>query len=164
MSTLEDRLKTKVRQGVNSKTWTPPPFYGDLTVPDLYAFHAEHRAEHPVIVYDDEHGEEQTLRHRDVFKAIQKAAELAAGYVQRAPSGAAQDNTVLGILAVAGMSMSTPLLLQRSFRRLVRLPHALDAHPGHDVRRTHAFSDLYQELCPRRRTAPSQDVHLSAPG
>ncbi|KAI0632701.1 acetyl-CoA synthetase-like protein [Trametes polyzona] len=71
-----DRLKITSPQGVDSTTWTRPPFYGDDTIPQLYAFHAEKSPEHPVIVYDDEKGAVRELRYKDVFPAIRKAAHF----------------------------------------------------------------------------------------
>ena len=48
-------------QGVNSTTWTRPELLGPLTIPELYEFHAEKSPNHPVIVFDDEQGNVQTL-------------------------------------------------------------------------------------------------------
>ncbi|KAI0651021.1 acetyl-CoA synthetase-like protein [Trametes meyenii] len=77
-----DRLAYKTPQGASSETWTPPPFYGSLTIPELYAFHAEKSSEHPVAVFDDEQGAVRTLRYKEVYRGIQKAAKIVSYHVQ----------------------------------------------------------------------------------
>lgn len=90
-------------QGVNSTTWTPPPFDTEFTVPGLYAFHAEKSPNHPVFVYDDEDGEVKTLCHKDVYSAICKVAHYVTGLIGQ-PSEQDFDakSAPIGILAVAG--------------------------------------------------------------
>ncbi|KAI0673258.1 acetyl-CoA synthetase-like protein [Trametes maxima] len=103
MALRTDRLAYKTPQGVNSKTWTPPPFYGSLTIPELYALHAENSAEHPVAVFDDEQGAVHTLRYKDVYRGIQKAAKIVSNRVQEQPReqrGNTRD-PVVGVLAIA---------------------------------------------------------------
>ncbi len=86
-------------QGVTSTTWTAPPFFGDLTIPELYAFHAEKSPNHPVIAFDEENGSIRTLTYTDVFRGIRKAA----GFVSRVvPHHPASERHVVGILAIAG--------------------------------------------------------------
>ena len=97
------------QQGVNSTTWTRPPLLGPLTVPELFAFHAEKSPDHPVIAFDDEHGNVQTLYHRDVFPAIRKAAKIVSGYMHP-PEAGADGQVTVGILNAA----NSPLSLCRS--------------------------------------------------
>ena len=88
-------------QGVNSTTWTRPELLGPLTIPELYEFHAEKSPNHPVIVFDDEHGNVQTLYHRDVFWGIRKAAKFVSEQLSQSALDADGHATV-GILAVTG--------------------------------------------------------------
>ncbi|KAJ2971705.1 hypothetical protein NUW54_g12443 [Trametes sanguinea] len=104
MTTQSDRLKIKTPQGANSTTWTPPPFYGSMTIPELYAFHAEKSPEHPIFAYHDEQGEVHKLRYKEVFPAIRKAASFVARHVP-SPKDDAKDS-ILGVLAVAGSCWS----------------------------------------------------------
>ncbi|KAL1938320.1 hypothetical protein VTO73DRAFT_11771 [Trametes versicolor] len=109
-----DRLTIRTQQGVNSTTWTRPPFYGNESIPELFAFHAEKSPEHPVIVYDDEHGAVRELRYKEVYPAIRKAAHFVNKYVCLSPppveSEGADKPRVVGILAIAdNITLSTLL-------------------------------------------------------
>ncbi len=86
-------------QGVTSTTWTAPPFFGDLTIPELYAFHAEKSPNHPVIAFDEEDGSIRMLTYTDVFRGIRKAAGFVSGVVLHQSSS---ERHVVGILAIAG--------------------------------------------------------------
>ena len=88
-------------QGVNSTTWTRPELLGPLTIPELYEFHAEKSPYHPVIVYDDEDGNVQTLHHKNVFGGIRKAAKYVSERLPRSVLDGGEHVTV-GILAVTG--------------------------------------------------------------
>ena len=99
-------------QGVGSKTWTPPPFFGDLTIPELYAFHAEKSSQHPVIAFNEEDGSIRTLTFTDIFRGILKAANIVSRYAPSqlgtntsgAGAGSNSERHVVGILAIAGAS------------------------------------------------------------
>ena len=99
--TLNKIPEVTAQQGANSTTWTRPPLYGPLTVPELYAFHAEKSPHHPVIVYDDEDGNVQTLYHKDVFGGIRKAAKYVSERLPR-PVIDGGEHVTVGILAVTG--------------------------------------------------------------
>ncbi|KAI9058630.1 acetyl-CoA synthetase-like protein [Trametes sanguinea] len=118
MSTQSDRLKICTPQGANSTTWTPPPFYGSMTIPELYAFHAEKSPEHPIFAYDDEQGEVHKLRYKEVFPAIRKAASFVARHVP-SPKDDAKDS-ILGVLAVAD-----PITLLTLYVGAMYLGHAV---------------------------------------
>ncbi|KAI8989661.1 acetyl-CoA synthetase-like protein [Trametes punicea] len=103
MTPKSGSLAITAPQGVNSPTWTPPPFNGPLTVPELYAFHAQKSPEHPVWIFDDEHGEVQTLRFKDVFPSVRKAASIVSRHVSPTKTATAEGtkDPVVGVLAVA---------------------------------------------------------------
>ncbi|KAI0369579.1 acetyl-CoA synthetase-like protein [Pilatotrama ljubarskyi] len=104
----ESKLTIRTQQGVNSTTWTRPPFYGDMTLPELFAFHAEKSPEHPVIVYDDEQGTIQTLHYKEVYPAIRRAAHFVSNHLHLKSAG--NNAPVVGILAIVDNITFTTLL------------------------------------------------------
>ncbi|KAH7912516.1 hypothetical protein BJ138DRAFT_785575 [Hygrophoropsis aurantiaca] len=90
-------------QGAHCDTFCHPPVDGSLTVPELYEYHATKSPQHPLFVYADEHKELKTIRYPEAFRAIQRAAGLAAGHykVTATQSQNTSDPPVCGILAVA---------------------------------------------------------------
>ncbi|TFK88243.1 acetyl-CoA synthetase-like protein [Polyporus arcularius HHB13444] len=70
-------------QGANSKTFKPPGLDTDLTLPQLFEFHAEHSPEHPVFVYADDEQREHVIRFPEVYRGIRKAATLVAPHYSR---------------------------------------------------------------------------------
>lgn len=106
MLVQSDKLTIRAYQGVNSTTWTPPPFYGNETIPELYAFHAEKSAEHPAIVYD-EGSDVRELHFKELYAAIRRAAHFVQQYVHPSPPSLASDASdkppVVGILTVSGV-------------------------------------------------------------
>ena len=120
----------KTMQGASSTTFKNPGLDTTLTIPELFAFHAEHSPEHPVFVYADDEGQEHTIRFPEVYRAIRKAATLAsahharqADYYAKAQVGKSpHEPPVVGILATAGTSSS---------RRPPGLISILRAHANH---------------------------------
>ncbi|TBU53497.1 acetyl-CoA synthetase-like protein [Dichomitus squalens] len=121
---LSDIPVVTSQQGLNSTTWTRPPLFSSLTIPELYAFHAEKSPNHPVIVFDDEHGNVQTLYHRDVFRGIRKAAKIVS---ERLPQTILDDDghTTIGILAVT--DSPTYLTIQVGIMYLGHTPFPISA-------------------------------------
>ncbi|RPD70255.1 acetyl-CoA synthetase-like protein [Lentinus tigrinus ALCF2SS1-7] len=111
-------------QGVGSKTWVPPPFFGDMTIPELYAFHAEKSPRHPVIAFDEEDGSIRTLTFADVFRGIRKAAGIVSGHVQhRTTLGATSDHRhVVGVLAIADSPTYLTLIVGMMYLGLTPFP------------------------------------------
>ncbi|KAH7912513.1 hypothetical protein BJ138DRAFT_785417 [Hygrophoropsis aurantiaca] len=93
----------KYRNGASCDTFRHPPVDGSLTVPELYEYHATKSPQHPLFVYADEHKELKTIRYPEAFRAIQRAAGLAAGHYKGTTelSQDASHPPVCGILAVA---------------------------------------------------------------
>ncbi|KAL7278804.1 hypothetical protein ACG7TL_007815 [Trametes sanguinea] len=118
MTIQPDRLKINTLQGANSTTWARPPFYGPMTIPELYAFHAEKSAEHPIFAYDDEQGEVHHLHYKEVFSAIRKAASFVARHVP--PLKDDVKDSILGVLAVAD-----PITLLTLYVGAMYLGHAV---------------------------------------
>ncbi|EMD35545.1 hypothetical protein CERSUDRAFT_106870 [Gelatoporia subvermispora B] len=93
-------------QGANSSTWHRPALDGSLTLPELYAWHAEHSPEHPLFVYADDDKRSHTIYYPEAFRGIRKASKLSQTQFTRVQSLYAQQETsqhpaVLGILANA---------------------------------------------------------------
>ncbi|KAI0659473.1 acetyl-CoA synthetase-like protein [Cubamyces menziesii] len=120
-SSVADSLKLQIKtlQGVNSSTWTAPPFYGPLTLPELYAFHAEKSPEHPVVVYDDEQGAIREIRYKEMFRANRRAAHYVSRHVTL-PDPTADENSVLGVLAIAD-----PITLLTLYNGIMYLGHTI---------------------------------------
>lgn len=92
-----------VIQGAQSTTFSTPPLDGSLTIPELYAYHAEYSRTHKLFVYVDHDGI-KTIDYGTVYRAQLAAAGLIkAAYEASADlysDGAARP--VFGILATTG--------------------------------------------------------------
>ncbi|EJF61432.1 acetyl-CoA synthetase-like protein [Dichomitus squalens LYAD-421 SS1] len=93
---IPEELTIRTQQGVGSSTWTRPPFYGNLTIPELYEFHAENSPDHPVIVYQNTDNVLQTLRFKDIIHGVRKAASATLPNMHQFPT---ETGTQVGILA-----------------------------------------------------------------
>ncbi|KDR69563.1 hypothetical protein GALMADRAFT_282566, partial [Galerina marginata CBS 339.88] len=75
MGPLLDMPPPTFAQGVNSKTFKPPPINSFLSVPDVYDWHSRHSKNHPFFVYFDEAtNENKHLLWGDVVLAIHRIA------------------------------------------------------------------------------------------
>ncbi|RPD77318.1 acetyl-CoA synthetase-like protein [Lentinus tigrinus ALCF2SS1-7] len=96
-------------QGANSKTFTPPGLDTNLTLPELFEFHAKHSPEHPVFVYADDEQKEHVIRFPEVYRGIRKAATLTTPHYSRLADRYSKmqqgksdgDTPIIGILANA---------------------------------------------------------------
>ncbi|OSD00720.1 acetyl-CoA synthetase-like protein [Trametes coccinea BRFM310] len=101
--------KVHTVQGANSKTFSRVGLDTTLTLPELFKYHAENSAEHPVFVYMDEEKNEHIVRFPEVYRGIRKAATIAsrhyermADYYSQAQQGKSEnDPPIIGILATA---------------------------------------------------------------
>ena len=97
-------------QGANSTTFKRPELDTNLTLPELFEYHAKHSPEHPVFVYADDEQQEHVIRFPEVFRGIRKAATISSAhynrlsdYYTKAQVGKSEDDPpVIGILATAG--------------------------------------------------------------
>lgn len=98
-------------QGASSSTWTRPPLDGSLTLPELYAFHAERSPEHPLFVYADDVDQMHKIHYPEAFCAMRKAAKITrehydrveGEYARHGVSDASLDQPpVIGIIANTG--------------------------------------------------------------
>ncbi|KAL7278799.1 hypothetical protein ACG7TL_007808 [Trametes sanguinea] len=119
-----DRMDIFTPQGTASTTWVSPPFYDSMTIPELYAFHAENSPTHPIFAYDNEHGEPQKLNYMQVFSAIRKAASFVSRHWHISPPVTASqegaEDSVLGVLAVAD-----PITLLTLYVGMMYLGHSV---------------------------------------
>ena len=162
-------------QGANSKTFTPPGLDTNLTIPELFEFHAKHSPEHPVFIYADDDQNEHVIRFPEVWRAIRKSATLSSAHYSRmakyyaeAQVGKSEDDPpVIGILATAGMhlisiilwpSVRSPVLTQTlPPLRCSRLDLVLHAQSRSHVSRPDALPGLDTQLRDCGRTLGLQD-------
>ncbi|EMD35494.1 hypothetical protein CERSUDRAFT_157295 [Gelatoporia subvermispora B] len=91
-------------QGANSSTWHRPALDGSLTLPELYAWHAEHSPGHPLFVYADDEKRQHTICYPEAWRGMRKAAKLSQGQFARVQGlythhKTSQNPPVVGILA-----------------------------------------------------------------
>ncbi|KAH9856141.1 acetyl-CoA synthetase-like protein [Lenzites betulinus] len=170
MTVPSGKLTIRTHQGVHSTTWTAPPFYGDETIPELYAFHAEKSAAHPAIVYDED-GDVRELRYKELYAAIRRAAHFIQQHVHPPPPSVATEASdkppVIGILAVSDHITLTALfagiqyLGYTPFPISVRNPAVTVAHlvRSMDVRHLIVSSDASMQ-----RTAHEVQERLAQEG
>lgn len=93
-------------QGVDSPTFSRPPFYRPWTVPELYLYHAQSSPDHPLFIYVEDNGTLRTICYPEALCAIIRAAILVRSYCRRQEGrDGKQENAkraVFGILATAG--------------------------------------------------------------
>ena len=95
-------------QGVNSQTFNAPPFDHNMSVPGLYAYHAEHSPDHPVFTYTDlATGSSHDIVFSAVWCNIRKVAPIVAGHYAEIQHYAkdsehAKDRPVVAVLALTG--------------------------------------------------------------
>ncbi|OCH89652.1 acetyl-CoA synthetase-like protein [Obba rivulosa] len=99
-----DVTSCRTLQGANSSTWHRPALDGSLTLPELYAWHAEHSPEHPLFVHADDEKKLHHIYYPEAFRAIRKAAQFSRGQYTRVEDEynrhqTSQDQHVIGILA-----------------------------------------------------------------
>ncbi|KAI0350525.1 acetyl-CoA synthetase-like protein [Trametes cingulata] len=166
-----DKLTIRTQQGANSTTWTRPPFYGDMTLPELFAFHAEKSPEHPVIVYDDEQGVVQTLHYKEVYPAIRRAADFVSEHLRsQSPSGAPngiREQPVVGILAILDNITFTTLLTGIMYLGYTPFPISVRNSAvavAHLIRRTSVRDLLVSHDAAMQRVAQEAKEELAKEG
>ena len=102
--------RVQTPQGTQSDTFSAPSIDTDLTIPELFRYHATNSPQHPVFVYADDENEQVYLRYAEVYRAIQKAAtyssphlkHLTDNYTETEASMSDINPPVIGVLANAG--------------------------------------------------------------
>ncbi|KAJ3572833.1 hypothetical protein NP233_g2821 [Leucocoprinus birnbaumii] len=86
-------------QGARSTTFTRPPLDQSLTIPEIYAFHAQKSPNHPLFVFaDDSTGANRTIYYPEAYAAIQRAhGAVAQKHVELDPGSSKE--SVIGVLA-----------------------------------------------------------------
>ena len=89
-------------QAAGSTTFTRPPFEQSLTVPELYAFHAQHSPDHPIFIFSTgATGTCREIRYPEAYAAIQRAHGIVAPkYAQLAQD--LKKHIIVGVLANLG--------------------------------------------------------------
>ncbi|KAI0743094.1 acetyl-CoA synthetase-like protein [Daedaleopsis nitida] len=156
-------------QGVGSKTWTPPPFYSDPTIPELYAFHAKNSPTHPAIAYDEENDTVRSLSYTEVFHAIRRAAKIVSDNVQPSlpAGGPAVPVPVVGILAVADYPTLHALLVGTMYLGCTPFPISARNSPAavaHLVRATAVHALFVSGDAAMQRLALEAQAELARDG
>ncbi|KAJ7485527.1 acetyl-CoA synthetase-like protein [Mycena latifolia] len=90
-------------QGVSSSTFHAPPFDHNLSIPELYEYHALNSPTHPVFMYSDvEAGTSKFITYREAWQGIRQAAATVSQHlskltVQDEPT---KQGPVIAVLAV----------------------------------------------------------------
>lgn len=87
-------------QALSSKTFSPPPLDGSLTLPELYEWHLKNTPNHRLFVFSREHGGTRTILWPEAVGAVRTGARL----VRRAMGwkSGMNDVPVVAILAASG--------------------------------------------------------------
>ncbi|KAJ3557933.1 hypothetical protein NM688_g1205 [Phlebia brevispora] len=93
-------------QGVHSKTFRPPPFDHDLSVPGLYEYHAKNSPDHPVFTYADVDANTlHDISYSDAWNSIITLAEIVRQNYERSQHKSREARTnrrpVIGVLALS---------------------------------------------------------------
>jgi len=90
-------------QALSSKTFSPPPLDGSLTLPELCDWHLQHSPEHPFFIYPRQDGELQTITWAHAARAILTGARLVRKIMgwRRGMTGTAP---VVAMLSASGES------------------------------------------------------------
>ncbi|KAF9468258.1 acetyl-CoA synthetase-like protein [Collybia nuda] len=128
-------------QGLDSKTFTPPPLDGSTCVPDLIEFHARYSEHHPLFVYRGPVGQDVQFTWSNFADAIRYCARLVVKSTGLVPSSSDSPPTVailantdtvtyaillLGILR-AGL-VPFPISPRNSASAVLHLLETSDAH------------------------------------
>ncbi|KAJ7078089.1 acetyl-CoA synthetase-like protein [Mycena epipterygia] len=86
-------------QGVNSSTFHPAPVDHNLSIPELYEYHALNSPTHPVFMYSDvDSGTSKFITYREAWNGIRQAAGIVSQHF--AVSGPSPDQrAVIAVLA-----------------------------------------------------------------
>ncbi|KAJ7910491.1 acetyl-CoA synthetase-like protein [Mycena leptocephala] len=88
-------------QGVNSSTFHPAPFDHDLSIPELYKYHARNSPTHPVFMYSDlELGTTKFVTYHEAWLGICRAAAIVSGGLSESGRGTNQQ-LVMAVLALS---------------------------------------------------------------
>ena len=166
-------------QALSSKTFSPPPLDGSLTIPELYDWHYKHSPEHPLFVYLDDHGNLVTITWKEAAQATHRTASLICNIVAGEPP-VDTPHRVFAIVASNGMlpPISIIPVLTAPLDRLHQVlhPRCLDI-PGWPCRVSHfakkfsyghrpSFSqdpsDVRLRRSRRRNTAARRGSHQGA--
>ncbi|TFY82198.1 hypothetical protein EWM64_g1812 [Hericium alpestre] len=70
-------------QGTGSTTFHAPPLDGSLSIPQIFAWHAEHSLEHPMFVFADGDKGLRTIRYPEAWSAMKKASSIVHKHYKR---------------------------------------------------------------------------------
>ncbi|KAJ7276812.1 acetyl-CoA synthetase-like protein [Mycena rebaudengoi] len=88
-------------QGVNSLTFHAAPFDHNLSIPELYEYHALNSPNHPVFMYSDlETGTSKFITYSEAWQGIRQAADMVSQHISKPMQPEAKEITVVAVLAL----------------------------------------------------------------
>lgn len=111
MSQLVELLSPTCPQGIDSKTFTPPPFNAFLSVAEMIDWHAVHSKDHPVYVYFDEaSGLDVNVLWKDFAQAIYRIAHSVSASL--GPSKDGTTKPLVGLYSSSGLQYLNVLYMK----------------------------------------------------
>ncbi|KAK0192594.1 male sterility protein-domain-containing protein [Armillaria mellea] len=86
-------------QALTSKTFTPPPLDGSLTLPEIYDWHSKHNTGHRLFVYIQQDETPRTICWPEAVRAVHTGAKLFRDRLGWKPD--ADEKPVVAILAIS---------------------------------------------------------------
>ena len=83
--------------------FTVPPLDHSLTLPEIYAWNAEHSPKHPLFVFEETPGSLRTILWEEAAHGIDRAAKLCTAAVGQDAPGK-DDARVIAVLGTLGSS------------------------------------------------------------
>lgn len=111
--------------GQASRTFSPPPLDGLLTIPELFDWHRDHSPDHPIFVYSTSAEDRTEITFKQGIDAAHRAGALLADRLVKLglrPSAAEHDGPIIAILAATGTPMLSPHLPSADSGALLKIP------------------------------------------
>ncbi|KAJ7732697.1 acetyl-CoA synthetase-like protein [Mycena metata] len=89
-------------QAVNSSTFHPAPLNHDLSIPELYKYHALNSPTHPAFMYSDvEEGNTTFITYHEAWLGIRKAAAIVSHHLSKPQATAPNRPAVIAVMAAS---------------------------------------------------------------
>jgi hypothetical protein len=94
-------------QGLESKTFRPPPLDGSLTLPEIYDWHFVNTPDHRLFIFADDNQNTRTILWPEAVRAIYNGARFLRNTIDRKPDS--EGIPIVAILAAAGKLSTLPI-------------------------------------------------------
>jgi hypothetical protein len=92
-------------QGLQSKTFRPPPLDGSLTLPEIYDWHLENTPDHRLFIFSDDNQNTRTIHWPEAVRAVYNGVRYLQNTIDLKPNS--ETVPIVAILAAEG-KFSTP--------------------------------------------------------